>query len=47
MAFDAAYVATDAERAPAHLGLQMSQRARGVEVWAILRTESGMRGRRG
>lgn len=43
MAFDAAYVATDADRALAHLGLQMSQRARGVEVWAILAS----RGRRG
>jgi glutamate/tyrosine decarboxylase-like PLP-dependent enzyme len=38
MAFDAAYFATDAERATAHLGLQMSQRARGVEVWALLRS---------
>lgn len=36
MAFNAAYFATDAERAAAHLGLQMSQRARGVEIWAIL-----------
>ncbi|GAA3604501.1 pyridoxal-dependent decarboxylase [Nonomuraea rosea] len=36
MAFNAAYLSTDAERAPAHLGLQMSQRARGAEVWAIL-----------
>lgn len=38
MAFDAAYLATDAERATAHLGLQMSQRARGVEIWALLRS---------
>lgn len=36
MAFNAAYFATDAERAAAHLGLQMSQRARGAETWAIL-----------
>ncbi|GAB4005826.1 pyridoxal-dependent decarboxylase [Glycomyces albus] len=36
MSFDAAYLAGDAERAAAHLGLQMSQRARGAEVWAIL-----------
>jgi glutamate/tyrosine decarboxylase-like PLP-dependent enzyme len=43
MAFDAAYLATDAERAAAHLGLQMSQRARGAEIWAILTS----RGRRG
>lgn len=43
MAFQAAYLAGDAERAGGNLGLQMSQRARGAEVWAIL---SG-RGRRG
>ncbi|WP_216853461.1 pyridoxal phosphate-dependent decarboxylase family protein [Phytoactinopolyspora halotolerans] len=43
MAFDAAYFATDAERAAAHLGLQMSQRARGAEIWAILASH----GRRG
>jgi glutamate/tyrosine decarboxylase-like PLP-dependent enzyme len=36
MAFNAAYFATDAERAAAHLGLQMSQRARGAETWALL-----------
>lgn len=36
MAFHAAYLATGAERALTHLGLQMSQRARGVETWAIL-----------
>lgn len=36
MAFDAAYFTTDAERPAAHLGLQMSQRARGVEMWALL-----------
>jgi len=36
MAFQAAYLASDAERAGAHLGLQMSQRARGVEIWALL-----------
>ncbi|MEL7157681.1 MAG: pyridoxal-dependent decarboxylase, partial [Actinomycetota bacterium] len=38
MAADAAYVATDAERAPMHLGIQMSQRARGIETWAVLAT---------
>jgi glutamate/tyrosine decarboxylase-like PLP-dependent enzyme len=38
MAFDAAYAASGAERALTHLGLQMSQRARGVETWAILAT---------
>lgn len=43
MAADAAYVATTAERAPMHLGLQMSQRARAVEAWAVL----AARGRRG
>lgn len=43
MAFDAAYLTTDAERALAHLSLQMSQRARGVEIWAVLAS----RGRRG
>ncbi|GAB3651689.1 pyridoxal phosphate-dependent decarboxylase family protein [Glycomyces tarimensis] len=36
MSFSAAYLASDAERAGAHLGLQMSQRARGAELWAIL-----------
>jgi glutamate/tyrosine decarboxylase-like PLP-dependent enzyme len=43
MAFHADYFATDAERATAHLGLQMSQRARGAEIWAILAS----RGRQG
>src|SRR5262249_41868927 len=43
MAFDAAYFATDAERAAAHLGLQMSQRARGAETWAVIAS----RGRQG
>lgn len=43
MTFDGAYFTTDAERAAAHLGLQMSQRARGVEVWALL-TSHGRRG---
>ncbi|HET6504824.1 MAG TPA: pyridoxal-dependent decarboxylase [Amycolatopsis sp.] len=43
MAFHADYFTTDAERATAHLGLQMSQRARGVEIWAILAS----RGRQG
>ncbi|WP_051815959.1 pyridoxal phosphate-dependent decarboxylase family protein [Glycomyces tenuis] len=36
MAFSAAYLDGGAERAGAHLSLQMSQRARGAEVWAIL-----------
>lgn len=36
MAVDAAYLPADAERVPMHLGLQMSQRARGVESWAII-----------
>ncbi len=36
MAVDAAYVTTDSDRALMHLGLQMSQRARGVETWAVL-----------
>ncbi len=43
LATDAAYVATGtttstgaATRVPMHLGLQMSQRARGVEVWAMV-----------
>lgn len=38
MVFSAAYLTTDAERALSHLGLQMSQRARGAEIWAILRS---------
>lgn len=36
MAVDAAYLETTSERALMHLGLQMSQRARGVETWAVL-----------
>ena len=36
MTIDAAYLETTAERAPMHLGLQMSQRARAVESWAII-----------
>ncbi len=36
MSFSAAYLSDDAERASGHLGLQMSQRARGAEVWAVL-----------
>ena len=40
MAMDAAYVETpDDERAPMNLGLQMSQRARAIPVWAILASE--------
>jgi len=36
MAVDAAYLPADAARVPMHLGLQMSQRARGIETWAII-----------
>lgn len=36
MAFNAAYLDDEAGRASGHLGLQMSQRARGAEVWAVL-----------
>lgn len=36
MATDAAYLITGDERVPMHLGLQMSQRARGVESWAVI-----------
>jgi glutamate/tyrosine decarboxylase-like PLP-dependent enzyme len=36
LATDAAYVATQDQRALMHLGLQMSQRARGIETWAII-----------
>ena len=36
LATDAAYVASDAERVPMHLSLQMSQRARGIEAWAVI-----------
>ena len=43
MAMNAAYLPADAERASMHLGLQMSQRARAVETWAVLATK----GRRG
>lgn len=38
MAVDAAYLPADGERAPMHLGLQMSQRARGIETWALIAT---------
>jgi glutamate/tyrosine decarboxylase-like PLP-dependent enzyme len=37
-ATDAAYATTTAARAAMHLSPQMSQRARGVEVWATLRS---------
>ncbi len=43
MAVDAAYLTDDAERAAMHLGVQMSQRARGIETWAVL----AARGREG
>lgn len=36
MAVDAAYLETKSERALMHLGLQMGQRARGVDTWAII-----------
>ena len=36
MATDAAYLLTGDQRVPMHLGLQMSQRARGVESWAVI-----------
>ena len=35
-AVEAAYLTTDSERALMHLGLQMSQRARGIETWAAI-----------
>jgi len=38
MRADAAYLPDIGGRAPMHLGLQMSQRARGIETWAALRT---------
>ena len=38
MAIDAAYLETNSERALMHLGLQMSQGARAIPVWAILAT---------
>lgn len=37
MAVDAAYLDTGSDRTLMQLGLQMSQRARGVETWAIIR----------
>jgi glutamate/tyrosine decarboxylase-like PLP-dependent enzyme/GNAT superfamily N-acetyltransferase len=39
MAIDAAYLPNDAGRASMHLGLQMSQRARAVETWAVIATK--------
>ena len=36
MVADAAYLLTDSDRVPMHLGLQMSQRARAIETWAII-----------
>lgn len=39
MAVDAAYLPADAERASMHLGLQMSQRARAFEAWAVMATK--------
>lgn len=42
-AADAAYLVAGAARAPMHLSVQMSQRARGVETWAAL-LANGRRG---
>jgi glutamate/tyrosine decarboxylase-like PLP-dependent enzyme len=39
LAVDAAYLADGGERALMQLGLQMSQRARGIETWAALRSQ--------
>ena len=39
MAIDAAYLPADAGRASMHLGLQMSQRARAIETWAVIATK--------
>lgn len=39
MAVDAAYLPAEAERASMHLGLQMSQRARAFEAWAVMSTK--------
>ena len=38
MAAGAAYLPAEEGRAPMHLGLQMSQRARAIETWAVLAT---------
>ena len=38
MTMSAAYVASTAERIPMNLGIQMSQAARAIPVWAILAT---------
>jgi len=38
MTMSAAYVASDAERVPMNLGIQISQAARAIPVWAILAT---------
>ena len=38
MRADGAYLPSGGERSPMQLGLQMSQRARAVPVWAVLRT---------
>jgi glutamate/tyrosine decarboxylase-like PLP-dependent enzyme len=38
MTMNAAYVASTAERVPMNLGIQMSQSARAIPVWAILAT---------
>ncbi len=38
MRVDGAYLPSTSERSPMQLGLQMSQRARAIPVWAVLRT---------
>ena len=38
MTMNAAYIASSAERVPMNLGIQMSQAARAIPVWAILAT---------
>jgi len=38
LTFDAAYLVVDEQRVPSHFTPEMSRRARGVEVWAALRS---------
>lgn len=38
MSVDAAYLLSTTDRAPMHLGLQMSQRARAIDAWAVIAT---------
>lgn len=37
MAANAAYIGASSGRAPMHMGLQMSQRARAIDTWAVLK----------